>query len=148
MPITDLSPDALINTATPLESQSAVQETLGTEQEHAAVYVPDNAVLGDAIPAVHSHAQRDMPDAASKAARKDAGSSTAGKSGVETLSQCTVSASAAQSMSNGILRAAIGLPFSQCTRWIEFSGTSTMQSVSIQPRHAILYCACSMASFC
>lgn len=39
-PLTDLSPDLLVDAETPLEGQPEVQNTLETEQQHAAVYSP------------------------------------------------------------------------------------------------------------
>lgn len=83
VPITDISPESLVDTATPLESQPAVQGTLETQQQHAAVYAPDSDVSGtDATLAVDS--QIGSQDAAlGKAAKKGAVSSTSGKSGME-----------------------------------------------------------------
>lgn len=40
LPLTDVSPGALIDVATPLENQEDVQHTLDTEQRRAAVYGP------------------------------------------------------------------------------------------------------------
>lgn len=60
VPTTDLSPAALIDTSTPLESQPAVQSTLDTQQEHAAVYAPESgAANAAAIPALHMPRQSD-----------------------------------------------------------------------------------------
>ena len=83
VPLTDISPESLVDTATPLESQPAVQGTLETQQQHAAVYVPDSDVSGtDATLAVNS--QVGSQDASlSKATKKGAVSSTSGKSGME-----------------------------------------------------------------
>ncbi len=39
-PLTDLAPESLVDTETPLESQPDVQNTLETEQQHSAVYSP------------------------------------------------------------------------------------------------------------
>lgn len=46
VPLTDVSPNSLVDVATPLESQEDVQHTLEAEQKHAAVYSPGP----DAIP--------------------------------------------------------------------------------------------------
>ena len=83
VPITDISPESLVDTATPLESQPAEQSTLETQQQHAAVYAPDSNVAGtDATLVVNS--QTGSQDAAlSKATKKGAASSTSGKSGME-----------------------------------------------------------------
>ena len=39
-PLTDLPPESLVDTETPLESQPDVQNTLETQQQHSAVYSP------------------------------------------------------------------------------------------------------------
>ncbi|KAL3136670.1 hypothetical protein ABBQ38_005911 [Trebouxia sp. C0009 RCD-2024] len=40
VPLTDLSASSLVDVVTPLESQEDVQNTLETQQDHAAVYAP------------------------------------------------------------------------------------------------------------
>ena len=83
VPITDISPEALLDTATPLNSQPAVQGTLETEQQHAAVYIPDSTASdSDIIPAVHSQARLNGQDASVGAtAKKSSPSSRSAKSG-------------------------------------------------------------------
>ena len=40
LPVTDVSASSLIDVSTPLENQEGVQNTLETQQQHAAVYSP------------------------------------------------------------------------------------------------------------
>ncbi len=40
VPLTDIPPDSLVDTDTPLESQPDTQNTFETKQQHAAVYSP------------------------------------------------------------------------------------------------------------
>ena len=90
IPITDISPEALLDKSTPVDGQPAVQGTLDTEQQHAAVYVPDSTVPGsDTISAVHSQSQlHSQGAAAGTAANKAPTSSMSGKSGRAANAAC------------------------------------------------------------
>ncbi|KAL3145493.1 hypothetical protein ABBQ32_003317 [Trebouxia sp. C0010 RCD-2024] len=50
LPLTDVSPSSLVDVVTPLESQEDVQTTLGTQQDHAAVYSPGPDTIPEQTP--------------------------------------------------------------------------------------------------
>ena len=47
LPVTGVSASSLIDVSTPLENQEGVQNTLETQQQHAAVYSPDSYTVPD-----------------------------------------------------------------------------------------------------
>lgn len=91
LPLTDVSPAALIDVATPLENQEDVQHTLDTEQRRAAVYGPvlDSAPeqTPDQIAAISgassNPAQSKSPCVLSKHAKRDKQQLASNNSGKE-----------------------------------------------------------------
>lgn len=96
LPLTDVSPGALIDVATPLENQEDVQHTLDTEQRRAAVYGPvlDSTPeqTPDQIAAISgasgNTAQSKSPGVLSKLAKRDKQQLASSNSGKIGLAPC------------------------------------------------------------
>ena len=79
LPLTDVSPAALIDVAKPLENQEDVQHTLDTEQRRAAVYGPVLDSTPEQAPRpnrcnfrrLRQHAQGKSPGVLNKHAKRD-----------------------------------------------------------------------------
>ena len=93
LPVTDVPPSSLLDVETPLEGQEDVKKTLETEQQHAAVYIPDSSEVHAqtpshiaAMPAVAPASQAPGIDQwLSKHAKQDKQQAASSKAGVYIL---------------------------------------------------------------